>query len=439
MAIIPLGIARPFVGVLMWDWIAFMNPHQLEWGFGSDLPWAAVAFAVTMIGWFASRTEPKRLALNPTALLMLAFMAGITVTSWFALGSADAVWSAWSRTCKIFLFLIVTMSLLTEQRRIVALVWLIVICLGYFVATQGLLAVMSGGEHKAYGPPNSMLTDNNEFAAALLVVLPLMNFLRLHARHGLVRIGLAALMCLTLLTILASYSRGAVIGLGVVALLLGLRSRRKLLTLLTLGGALAAAVAFMPTGWFDRSYVRSSHTIEAYQADESAMSRLYIWRVAWTLALRHPFTGAGFHATTFQTVIDAVVPGGRVLDVHGVWLQVLGEQGFVVFAIWLSMMLVGLLNARWIMRRAGAAPELAQARDLARMAQIAILGYAVSGTFLPLAYWDVYFTILAIVAATRSLLTKELVPAATAPPVQGPRARAAVPRPRPVPAPASAP
>ena len=29
---IPLIIVKPPVGVLMWSWLGYMNPHRLSWG-----------------------------------------------------------------------------------------------------------------------------------------------------------------------------------------------------------------------------------------------------------------------------------------------------------------------------------------------------------------------------------------------------------------------
>jgi putative inorganic carbon (HCO3(-)) transporter len=40
---------------------------------------------------------------------------------------------------------------------------------------------------------------------------------------------------------------------------------------------------------------------------------------------------------------------------------------------------------------------------LGRMAQVSIVAYLVSGTFLSLSYWDFYWTLLIAVAATHTL------------------------------------
>ena len=52
-----------------------------------------------------------------------------------------------------------------------------------------------------------MIEDNNHLAAALLIVLPLMNYLRQHSRHRPVRLGLSAVMLVTLFSVVGSYSQ----------------------------------------------------------------------------------------------------------------------------------------------------------------------------------------------------------------------------------------
>ena len=402
LCLLPIAMARPFVGVLLWDWIAFMNPHRMVWGFGVGWPWAWACFVVTIIGWACSR-EPKRIAVNPTTVLMALFVLGVTVNMPFALAGWWTEYPEWLRVLKMFVFFIITACLLTDKRRIDALIWIIAISMGFWILYQGGASVVTLGAHKAFGPPDSMIADNNIFAAALLVVLPLLNYLRLQARYKVVRFSLLFVMGIDLLAVLASYSRGAFLGIFAVSLVLWWRSRSKFLGMVVLGAALAAGIMFMPADWVARM-----HTIDHYQTDGSAASRLFIWNVAWQLALHHPLTGAGFGATLSPQIVATVAPPLWTIEIHSIWFQALGEQGFPVFFIWLGITLVGVFNARRIVKLTRDRPELAWARDLARMVQVSIVAYAVTGTFLPIAYWDIYFTVLVALQMTLVLVRQEL-------------------------------
>ena len=119
-------------------------------------------------------------------------------------------------------------------------------------------------------------------------------------------------------------------------------------------------------------------------------------------------TGGGFHFTLFPNIIDTFVPGGHVLEIHGIWFQILVEQGFIVFFIWLGMILAGVIESWRVIRITRGMRQFAWASDLARMGQISILAYVVTGTFLPISSWDVFFTLLAAISATRMVVVREL-------------------------------
>ena len=62
---LPLIVVKPHVGVLVWSWIGYMNPHRLTWGFAYDFPFAMVVALVTIAAWLFSR-EPKTVPLRKT-------------------------------------------------------------------------------------------------------------------------------------------------------------------------------------------------------------------------------------------------------------------------------------------------------------------------------------------------------------------------------------
>jgi len=402
VALLPLAATRPFVGVLLWSWISFMNPHQEIWGISGQLPWAALVFCATVLGCFVAG-EPRRLELNATTLLVIALMVCFTVTSVTALAPPADVWAKWDHAFKALLGLLLTASLLTDRWRIHALVWMMAISIGYFGVKGGLFSIATGGAFRTSGPPASVIADNNHIAVAMLVALPLLNYLRLTSRHRLVRIGFAIVMPLTLLAVVTTYSRGALIALAAVALFTWLRSRQKLLGGIVLAGALAGSIAFMPAEWVERM-----NTINTYQEDASATTRLRLWEISLDLALDRPLVGSGFAGPYTREVVDRVAPGGPARAVHSIWFELLGEHGFVTFAVWLGLTLAGFYYGLRLPRLTRDRPDLAWAGELGRMGQISIVAYVVGGTFLSLSYWDYYWTITVVLGATHSLVIRTL-------------------------------
>lgn len=403
--LLPLAVFRPFVGVLLWCWISFMNPHRLVFGVALELPWAVAVFAATLVG-AALSGEILRPRVDAMTALLLALLVGITVTSVTALGVPADVWAKHDAVMKVILGLLLTSALLTERRRLHGLIWAMVIAIGYYGVRGGIFAIMTGGNYRVWGPPQTMITDNNHLAAAMLVTLPLMNYLRLQSRHRVVRTGLAVAMGLTLLAVISSYSRGALLGLGAVVVVLWWRSHSKILSAALLAVVLSGAIAFMPPQWTERM-----NSITEYQEDGSATERLVLWGISWKLALARPLVGSGFTGPYTREVVDTVAPEGPARAVHSIWFELLGEQGFPVFAIWLGMTLVGAFWSQRLIRLTRGKPELSWAYDLARMSQVSMVAYLVSGTFLSLSYWDFYWTLLVAIGATWTLARRAVKPA----------------------------
>jgi probable O-glycosylation ligase (exosortase A-associated) len=245
-----------------------------------------------------------------------------------------------------------------------------------------------------------MIGDRNHLAVALLVGLPLMNYLRLQARHRIVRLVLLFAMAITLISAVGSQSRGALVTLAASAFVFWLRSRGKILSGTAIAVAIAAAIAFMPESWVQRM-----ETIRNYQEDGSAMGRITIWMAALSLGLARPLLGTGFMGLHSQQIVDMVAPGVKARAGHSIWFEVIADHGFVGFAIWLGILASGIWYSLRIARYTKDKPDLRWAYDLARMSQVSIVAYMTGGSFLSLSYWDLFWTLLVILGATHALVT----------------------------------
>ena len=267
-----------------------------------------------------------------------------------------------------------------------------------------------------------MLAGNNEFAVGLIVIVPLMFYLFQTSTRPWVRRSLVACMVCIAFAILGTQSRGALLGLLAMAAMLGLKSRYPGRSMLALGTLLVLAVAFMPDSWTERM-----DTIQGYQEDSSAMSRIWTWKTLWNVALDRPLVGAGFGADSYPlferyapTGPEFAIFQGKAFVAHSIYLQALGEHGFVGLALYLGL---GL----WVWVAAGRTARLARASAghadwaplLMGMCQVALLGFAVGGAFLSLMNLDLPYYLMALVVMTRAAVL------ASAPARAGGPARAA--------------
>ena len=214
------------------------------------------------------------------------------------------------------------------------------------------------------------------------------------------RFGLLVSMISTSFAVLGTQSRGALLGLSAIAVFLAVKSQRPIRMSLVVGALLVSAISFMPASWTSRM-----DTIQTYAEDNSAMSRIFVWKTMWAAAVDRPLVGAGFAADS-PIVFRLYAPRERefeyledaVLVAHSIYFQMLGEHGFPGLIIFLLLWAATWRAAGRVSRRARDDPEFGPwVPKLMMMIQVSIVGYAVGGAFLSLAYFDLPYYLIAVV------------------------------------------
>lgn len=397
---VPFTLVRPQVGIIMWFWIGLMNPHRLAWGYAQQLRVALIVGIATLLGWLIS-SERKR---PPNLFIMYALAAltlWVSLSAFFAIHPEDSI-PKWEEIIKILLMTFVTACIVNSRPRIEQLVWVIVVSIGFYGVKGGIFTIVTGGHNHVFGPADSFIADNNTLALAENMVLPLMQYLRVTSTRRVVRHGLTGMMGLTVISILGSYSRGGFLGLGVSMGYLWLKSKHRIGVALVAVTVLGVGLTLMPQEWLQRM-----QTVESYQDDASAEGRFDAWKFNFLLALDHPLVGGGqMIGQTDQQLFDHYVPGKLSRAAHSIYFEVLGETGFVGFAIYLALLISSFRTCRRIMRLARGDPQLIWARDLAAMMQVALIAYAVTGAFLSLGFYDLYYALVAVIAVTYDLVRR---------------------------------
>jgi putative inorganic carbon (hco3(-)) transporter len=394
-----VSLIMPGVGVLTWAWIGIMSPHRLTWDFTYNLQLNLIIVVVTFISWVGSR-EPKRLPMNATTLLILLLMAWMSLTAATSLAPRNS-WYHWNINIRVLVFPLVVMAVMRSQVRIQALIWVIVLSVGYFGVKGGGFTIVNGGTWTVLGPPESAMDDRNHLALACCMIIPLMNYLRMTTANRLIRIGLVMAMALTIISVIGSYSRGGFLALGVTVFLFWLRSSGKLVTATLLLASLLPALMLMPNTWWNRI-----NTIEQYQEDESVRGRFDAWTYAVRVAKDRPLLGGGVASTENKAVFQRYVPGRPARAAHSIYFQVLGDQGIIGLAIFLAIGLVGLLNSQMLIKLSRRRPEFIWAFHLGRMMQVSFVTYFVGGAALSMAYYTVFYVSVVIVSTVKVMLLR---------------------------------
>jgi probable O-glycosylation ligase (exosortase A-associated) len=204
-------------------------------------------------------------------------------------------------------------------------------------------------------------------------------------------------------SVLGSQSRGALLGGGAMLVFLWLKSRRKAIALVAMVLIVPLMIGFMPSTWTNRM-----HTIETYQEDASAQGRINAWLMAINLVKDHPIVGGGFDLYTADTFARWAPDPTDVHAAHSNYFQVLGEHGIPGLLLFLLLFFLAWRTATYVIRRARGESELSWAADLCRMIQVSLVGYAVGGAFLSLAYFDLPYFFISLVVFSRFYVDEHL-------------------------------
>lgn len=313
LGLIPFMLMRPYIGLLVWTWFDYMNPHRLTYGFAYSFPWVELVAIVTLIGLLISK-ERKSVAKSAICILFIVFLLWTGFTTIFA-AVPDSAWDKWAQFAKTLVMVFVTLMLVNNRQRMHWLVWVIVISLAFYGLKGGIFTITHGGVNHVLGPPRSFIAGNNALALALCMVLPLIRYLQLQASRRYIRIGMGLAMVLTGIAVLGTYSRGGMVAFAVVALGLIMKSRRRMTLIIAIAVLGFTALQFMPAKWTARmktiSHARTVGTME---------TRIQSWKFAANVALHRPLRGGGFNVYESPSMWAEYAPkGSEERAVHSIF------------------------------------------------------------------------------------------------------------------------
>ncbi len=413
---IPISFFRPYFGILIWTWIAFFNPHRFTWGFMYNSPLAAAVAAPTLLGClFTSKLNRNILKLE--TLVLAGLWAWFAITFLHALQVplfqehlADAKLEL-LRVSKILLMTFVMILLVNSYRKFKYLVVVTAACFGVLAMRGTIFGLRTGGESRVFGPHDSFLTDNNAFALAINMALPMFLFLARDEKRRSYRWLLYLAFVFGVISVVLTYSRGGLLGLVAVLLSITLKSNYKLVSSFFVALACVGVFAFAPPQWMDRMT-----GLARGEVDRSGHQRLVSWGTSWNFAMDYPITGGSFNALPnvqlFQRYQPEPLPGGFLSSgPHSIYFQMLEEQGFVGLTLYLFLVgscWASLLSLR---RRSGRSPLSQWIVPYTHMIEVSLLGFLVSGAFLGFANFDLFYQLVAMVIILKVIYEKEMRPA----------------------------
>lgn len=391
------------MGILTWVWISLQSPQQL---IGAKIPTSLIIAICCVIALAFNRRYAQN-PLNKLTYIILIFLGHTAITTVFSV-LPDQSFNLFDRLWKTIVLVFFIIMFMNTRTRIHAVVCIIVLSIGLLAVKAAIFTGVTGGGARIFGPRNSQIADNNHFGAAMVMTLPFAVYLVQQtadpmARMAL-RMGAAALPVAALFT----YSRGALLALSSVSAVYWWNSKYKVRIAIAFVCVGLAGLPFMPERWIDRMSTIQNTTGGPEAVDGSVQGRFDSWAAHWEMANRRPLIGGGFRTIEVLSVWATLSSAPTARAAHNSFFQVVGEHGFPGLFLFVLLLANGFLTAMRIRRRTKFMPQLSWAHGLATACLLSLTGYGVSSLALSLAYYDLFYVILALLACLKALVDKSL-------------------------------
>lgn len=399
--LMPAILVSPFAGVLVYKWLEYLSPGDVYYVTLLPDKLSFVIAAITIAAWILR--EKKSLPRAPFIfILLIVFFIWINFTYLFALVPDQF---KWERTVKVIGFSIVAAQMMSSRSRIEAFAWVQVLCIA-FSAIPGALKTIywGGGGEVIVGVAGTFINDRVPYAVVLPMMVPLALFLAKHTsllpRTRWLVLALRGTALAFMVALVGTYARTALFSGGTALMLLVVKAKNKIWTVLVALALLGGVYQMAPATWFQRMDM----TVD-YRQDASAEDRLAAWRWSWHMALEHPIKGGGFGVFLLNKTKSKSGPG--YLEAHNILFEVLAEQGFVGLAMFCGLIAASYYSCGRVRRLAADDPELAWAQNLAGMLQISLAVFLAGGMFVSIATAPFLYDMASLAIGLRSLVERE--------------------------------
>lgn len=425
------GFRKPFLFVLAYVYIDIVSPQRLTYILLNSVPISLIAVGLCVAGW-ALVDDKRDSRVGPRQLLILLLL----LYCWLTTRNADFPVEAldkWGWVWKALAFAAFLPLTLRTKLRIEALLLIMILSASSIIIVGGIKTIASGGG--GYGSLNLMVDNNSglyEGSTISTVAIAIIPLILWFSRYGTifrpdwkVRTFCYALVFSCLLIPVGTSTRTGLLCIGLVAVLMLRDTKRKVLYLGILGVLGLAAIPLLPSTFTDRM-----STIKTYKADESASTRLAVWKWTWEYAKDHPL-GGGFEMYRQNQIrydtekvegqegnlsIDRKLTIDKARAFHSAYFEMLGEQGYPGLALWLIINLTGIIRMEVIRHRyRKAPPDQAWITPLAGALQSGHLVYLLGAAFIAIAFQPFVYMLIGAQIGLDTYLNRKRIEAAWRP------------------------
>lgn len=384
---LPFAFLRPFWGLVLFTWLAYMRAPDLTWGAARTFRFSLVVGFVMFLGWFLFDNRPfMRKDRRNVFMILLAACVGISylVSAEFKAPHLEAKLVEFFKVIAVAVF---TTGQLDSKSRIRTLLLVMTLSFAFYGVKGGLWGLIVPDARIIRGP-GGLLLDNNDFSLAMVMNIPFLWYLSFTESHPRMKQFLRAAVVLTVITIVLTGSRGGFLAMATVFFVIVLKSRYKRYAV---PGALVAALlflAFIPESYKER--IASIRT--AAKTDASAIGRLRAWRVAIEMIRHNPFFGVGYQNFAYRYAdYDPHDEPTVVRVAHNSYFQIWAESGTIAFAFFLATLFSTIRLLRRLQRLQEARAGPSWIGHYAAAIEVSLYGFLVGATFLNRGHFDFFY------------------------------------------------
>ncbi len=428
VALLFIAFKRPFLFTLIYAYVDIVAPQRLSYFMLNSVPLSLILFALALFGYmFADSKQDSRFSVRQAMMILLLAYCGYTTVQ---AEVPEAALEKWDWVWKALVFAIFLPLTLKTRLRLEALALFMVLCAGTLIITGGIKTLLSGG---GYGvlvllvDNNSGLYEGSIISTVAICIIPLILWL---AHYGTifppdwrVKLFAYALVFAALLIPIGTQARTGLVCIGVLAVLQLRFVRYRLLY-----AGLATAIGLMSIPFLPQSFTERMATIENYEADQSASTRLAVWR--WTLdyVKQHPF-GGGFDVYRINKLtyelsevdveqyeqwdidpddVEARLVEDEARAFHSSYFEMLGEQGYPGLILWLVIHVGGLWRMEILRRKFTRSKKEGEqwVAPLATALQHGHIIYLVGALFVGIAYQPFVYMLVALQIGLDTYMTR---------------------------------
>ena len=403
------SIKRPWLGIVTYYLLALLGPQYIWWWIFGDLRVTLIIAICTILGLIYKYLRKEldfeflKNKLNFWLFLLwvsldISYLFGPYVDH-FSRGGLSPI-QLFSMTNNIYCFYFVAILVVNDLKglRYLGLIFVITtLYMVYWANTQYFTANWSMFEQGRLTGPRDVLggaiyRDENTLALLFVTGIPFLFYFAFELLQRWQRYLLLCVIPLGWHAIFLTGSRGGLLGLGVVTVLLALKSKsnnKRLLIPLLLA---SFVLAFQFQG--GNTMKERSEKISGYEGDKSAENRLTAWEGGLNMVMAHPVTGVGLGS--FVTALPDFIES-RHMVAHNTFVQFSAESGVIAGLAYLMIVWTFIKNSLLInafCRDSSDSQEILQIERYNNASTVSFIGLIVCSLFLSLNNYEIFFFLL---------------------------------------------